>query len=281
MTNAGLGFGGELAEKLAQLNAGSKDSSDKMSINPELHWDRPAPQGDSANWNKTAETANEHVTGWLTNGGGGGIANSPVASPRQDGSGSHKNGNGGNLWPNSNQQSGNGAQFSNQWTNNNGNGIGDQNGNPWNGSVGGAQHGSPWNVNGNSWNNGNQGSNGNKNQTGNASSRNNNGGVNHPGGSLKGSGSGNDRHGYPSSRDNNGGGKQGGGSLNSGGQGGPPGDSWKGNNMSGHSWGGGSGVQKQSNWNGRGQGNTSWDAAGGGNSAGANAEADDEPHVEW
>jgi len=153
MASGGLGLGGELANKLSQLNT-NKVPSEKASTDPELHWGRPANQADA--WNNAATASNAHVAGWLSNGGGG-----AVGSPPKGISGGSNNGHGnddpnGNSW----NHSGSGGDG-----NNNQNG----NGNTWDNNGGESQQAGSWNKGG-----------------GNDSSWNNNGGGNATGGSGNG-----------------------------------------------------------------------------------------------
>lgn len=138
-TNAGLGFSGELAKKLAQINVGKKTPSNKPASNPDLHWGRLPDRG-NAGWNNDATIANNNVTGWLSNGGGGGMAASPVAN--RNVSGSSNNRNGGNGLSHGYQQPGPGVHGNTQWSNG-GNGRGSPKGNQWNNNGSGGPSGPP------------------------------------------------------------------------------------------------------------------------------------------
>lgn len=148
-TAAGLGFGGDFADKLAQLNA-NKAPSEKASTNPELHWGRPQKGGNI--WNNGATTSGVNVAGWLSNGGGGGMGSPP--NNNSGGSSKDHNGKSGNNGSSGNQHGeswdasgGNGNSWDhNKNSGNFGSGSQDGHAGPWNGNGGGS------NANGGNWN---------------------------------------------------------------------------------------------------------------------------------
>jgi len=239
MASGGLGLGGELANKLSQLNT-NKVPSEKASTDPELHWGRPANQADA--WNNAATASNAHVAGWLSKGGGG-----AVGSPPKGISGGSNNGHGnddpnGNSW----NHSGSGGDG-----NNNQNG----NGNTWDNNGGESQQAGSWNKGG-----------------GNEAPWNNNGGGNAAGGSWNGGGNNNQNQSAwnggangnqnDSSWNNNGGGNATGGSGNGGND-----------NQKQSAWTeGGNGNQNDSSGNQNGAATSSWNAGGGDNTGGEKAE---------
>ena len=153
VATAGLGFGGELANKLAQQLSASKAPSEKASTDPELHWGRPGSHEQGRNNAATASNAN--VAGWLSNGGGGGIG----SPPHNSGGSNRGHGNGipsGDAWDGG----------SNGWKSNNGE---NQAGNFSAKGSTGNHHGKPGasgGGNGTSWTNGNSGRTGSGSQNG-------------------------------------------------------------------------------------------------------------------
>lgn len=154
MASGGLGLGGELANKLSQLNT-TKAPSEKASTDPELHWGRPANQADA--WNNAATASNAHVAGWLSNGGGGAIGSPPKGNSRGSNNGHSNDGPNGNSW----NHSGGGGDGTNN-PKGKGNTCGDNGGTnqqagSWN--KGGGNEASPknnggGNATGGSWNGG-------------------------------------------------------------------------------------------------------------------------------